>query len=222
MKSTKLFGAIFFSCILILTSCTKSTEDLTSSIPSDAFMVVNFDAKTLLKKSEFKPFENENIKAFFAKKKENSGADNQKKINQLEAFLKNPNSSGVDFLDDCFLYSNQDATGIIWRVDDEKKLKEIFIKIFDLPESEIVEEDGISIIKLERRSAIGWTQDKVIILFNSAGYSFTENNDGLLEILKKQLKQSSSESINTNPSFAKFIAERKDISLFYNYESISC
>ena len=68
---------------------------------------------------------------------------------------------------------------------------------------------------------IGWTKDKMLIIAPSTNtmyrYDYDKQPD-LMEMLKKQLKQTEKESINSNKAFAEFVSDKKDISVFYSSE----
>ena len=223
MKQTKL---ILIAAILTSTlfwSCKKSTE-LTNVIPSDAVVVIHVDTKSLLTKADYKPLDNKLLKEALEKEKNKSGERNKAMTEKLEEFLKNPNSSGIDLINDCYIYTGNTSSGIIWGMNDADKFKETLTKTFGLPAEMIKEEDGISSIDLSSMAKVGWTKDKMLIITApmSSMYLFG-HNDGpdLMESLKKQLKQTEKESINSNQAFTEFVKDKKDISVFYSYNNVA-
>ncbi|MDR1090153.1 MAG: DUF4836 family protein [Prevotella sp.] len=222
MKQTKLilFAAILVSALFW--SC-KDTTQLTNAIPADAIVVIHVDTKSLLTKADYKPFDNKLIKEAFEKEKNRGSERNKAMTEKMEEFLKDPNSSGIDLIHDCYMYVGSTSMGVIWGMKDVGKFKEVLTKTFDVPEEMIKEEDGISTVDLSSMAKIGWAKDKVLIITasTSAMYGFG-NNDGpdLMELLKKQLKQTEKESINANKAFAEFVKDKKDISVFYSYSNI--
>lgn len=223
MKQTKLILIAAILVSALFWSCKDSTE-LTNAIPSDAIVVIHVDTKSLLMKADYKPLDNKFIKEALEKEK-NRGSDRNKAMTEkMEEFLKNPNSSGIDLINDCYLYTGNTSSGVIWGMKDAKKFKETLTKSFEVPAEMIKEEDGISSIDLSSMAKVGWTKDKILIITASANamYGFGHNNGpDLMELLKKQLKQTEKESINSNKAFAEFVKDKKDISVFYSYNSVA-
>lgn len=121
---------------------------MTNSIPASAATVIHIDTKSLLTKADYKPLENKVIKEALDKAK--SGGNATKAIEQLESFLKNPNSTGIDFLSDCYMYMDSTTMGIVLKMDDQKKLKELLIKTFELPEQMLEEKDGVTTVSAQQ------------------------------------------------------------------------
>lgn len=223
MKQTKL---ILIAAILVSTlfwSCKDSTE-LTNAIPTDAVVVIHVDTKSLLTKADYKPLDNKLIKEAFEKEKNKGSERNKAMTEKMEEFLKNPNSSGIDLIHDCYMYVGNTSMGIIWGMKDATKFKEVLTKTFEVPTEMIKEEDGISTIDLSGMAKVGWTKDKILIITApaSAMYGFGQGNQpDMMELLKKQLKQTDKESINSNKTFTEFVKEKKDISVFYSYNNVA-
>jgi hypothetical protein len=114
--------------------------------------------------------------------------------------------------------------GVIWGMKDVTKFKETLTKTFEVPAEMIKEEDGISTIDLSGMAKVGWTKDKILIITApvSAMYGFGQGNQpDMMELLKKQLKQTDKESLNSNKAFTEFVKDKKDISFFYSYNNVS-
>ena len=207
-----LFVAFFYSC--------KDTGDLTNSIPASAATVIHIDTKSLLTKADYKPLENKVIKEALDKAK--SGGNATKAIEQLESFLKNPNSTGIDFLSDCYMYMDSTTMGIVLKMDDQKKLKELLIKTFELPEQMLEEKDGVTTVSAQQNFVIGWTKDKLLLLTYMGTVYYRDQSalPDLKTLVTKQLTQTAKESINSKKSFAEFISNKKDISIFSSYSNI--
>lgn len=223
MKQTKLIliaailvSALFWSC--------KDSAELTNAIPTDAIVVMHVDTKSLLTKADYKPLDNKLIKEALEKEKNNGSERNKAMTGKLEEFLKNPNSSGIDLIHDCYMYVGNTSMGIIWGMKDAAKFKETLTKTFEIPAEAIKEEDGISTIDLSGMAKVGWTKDKILIITApaSAMYGFGQGNQpDMMELLKKQLKQTDKESLNSNKAFTEFVKDKKDISFFYSYSNVS-
>jgi hypothetical protein len=208
-----LFIAISYSC--------KNSTDLTSAVPSTAMTVIHIDTKSLLSKADYKPLENKVLKEMLEKQKSNLSGDNLKSIEQFEKFLKDPNSIGIDLVNDCVIYMDSATMGIIWKMNDSKKFKDLLVNTAKMPEQMLTEEDGVTIVSPQQSVCVGWTKDKLLILTNysSAYKDYSLHSPNLSALVKKQLKQTSEESINSNKAFTDFIAEKKDISVFYSYDN---
>lgn len=205
--------------ISLLYSCKDST-DLTNAIPAGAVTVIHIDTKSLLTKADYKPLENKVIKDALESAKDNGNST--KMLEQLEGFLKNPNSTGIDLVSDCYIYMDSITMGIVLKMNDSKKFRDLLTKTFEIPEQMLTEKDGITTINIQRNVNIGWTKDKILLLTYS-GYSYILGTTALPDLntlLKKQLTQSEKESINSKKTFAEFISNKKDISIYYSYDNV--
>lgn len=218
MKQTKLF-LIVAVLVAAFASCKDSTKDLADAIPSSAAMVIHFDTKAILKKADYKPFDNKLLKEAFDKEKERGGESNKKVMAELEKFIKNPNSCGINIVDDLLLYMDGQKFGFLWSVNDAKKLKDLLVNTFDMPEEMLQEKDGVSVLNPGFQAAIGWTNDKLLILVDTKYSYYNDENINLEDAVRAQLVQKADQSINSNKDFAKFIANKKDISFFYAYDN---
>ena len=218
MKQTKLILLVAV-IIAAFSSCKDNAKDLADAIPSSAMVVIHFDTKSILKKSDYSPLKNEILKKAFDEQKNRGGERNKKTMDELEKFMKDPNSFGVSFVDDCFIYTAGDQTGILWNVNDAKKLKNTLTETMGLPEEMLEEADGVTTVEMPGTGVIGWTANKLLVLMNTGGrYSYDEGSEKKDAVIK-QLKQKSDESINSVEGFSKFVAQKKDISVFYAYDN---
>jgi hypothetical protein len=223
MKQTKLF-LIVAILVSAFWSC-KDSSELTNAIPASAIAVIHIDSKSLLTKADYKPLENKYLKELFEKEKNNGSEKNKKMTEKLESILKNPNSTGIDLISDCFIYIDSTTTGIVLKMNDAKKLKELLTESLGMPGDMLKEEDGISTVDLGM-GQMGWTNDKLLIVMNSPyafiyGYSRYRDRPDMVAMVKKQLKQSAGESINSKKAFAEFVGSKKDISVFYSYDNVA-
>jgi hypothetical protein len=214
MRKLKLSLMLAFLATM-LWSCKDSTQTLTNAIPQDAVMVFQIDSKSLLQKADWKPTDNPSIKQSMDEMKA-SLSEEQGKL--LEDFLKNPNSAtGVDVLGDYYFYMDkQQVVGILFKMNDAKKFKQLLTESGELPAEMFVEENGITTLDLGGQP-IAWTEDKILILTNPQAYA---NPVDLTALVKKQLAQPADSSINAQKSFGEFIAAKKDISIYYNYDEL--
>jgi hypothetical protein len=194
---------------LIFTSCNKSTE-LTNAIPADASYVIHVNTKSLVEKSKYNVFSNETVKQGINMGK--ALLKEEDKIKLLENFLKDANSLGLDFKGDCYLYTNYQLYGVVVSVNDAKKLKECILKLASLSEGDIKNEGGIFSVSPQSEQIYAWDSHKLLMLVNIAGYKANEID--LSQKARELLTQGKDKSINTNKTFAEFIKEKKDISVF--------
>lgn len=218
MKQTKLF-LIIVVLIATFASCKDSTKNLADSIPASAAIVVHFDTKSILKKADYKPFDNKILKKAFDEQKEKGGERNNKVIVELEKFIKNPNSCGINIIDDMLMYVDGEQMGLLWGVNDSKKIKDLIVNTFEMPEEMAVEKDGVTIVSSASTVVVGWTNDKLLVLVDMSRNYYSDDKVDLAEVVKTRLTQNADQSINSNEAFVKFIANKQDISMFYAYDN---
>lgn len=218
MKQTKLL-LVFAILIATFSSCKDSTKDLADAVPASAAMVIHFDTKSLLKKADYKPFDNKLLKQAFDEQKERGGESNKKVMAELEKFIKNPNSCGVNIIDDLLLYVDGEQMGFVWGVNDSKKIKALLTETFDMPEEMAEEKDGVTVLNSGAVAAVGWTKDKLLVVINMQNNYYNENVVDLAGVIRNQLTQKADKSINSNEAFAKFVSKKQDISIFYAYDN---
>jgi len=215
MKRTGYLFLLMAVLMASFSSCKKdiTTKELTNALPKTSAFVIQLDVKSLLNKSEFKPAEN----AIIAEALENAKANDSQAamIKTVESLIKDPNSSGVSVLDDAFLYIDGKVYGALLKVNDKNKLKETLVKGFDVPESLLLEQDGIVSIDVEETTNVSWSENALLLLGKQSRY----DDANLKELAVKQLKQGAKESINENKTFGEFLSNKKDISVFYSYEN---
>lgn len=221
MKQTKLFLIAAILSLTFLWSC-KDSSELANAIPADAITVIHIDTKSLLKKADYSPLDNKIIKEALEKQKKTENEEAKKAIAQLEDFLKNPNSVGIDLTGDCYIYVNKETTGLIWKMNDADKFKKLLTKTFQLPKQMIEEENGVSTLSLMGMANVGWTKDKFIVMTSSSSsYIYGGERPDFASLMKKQLTQKADESINANKMFADFSKKQGDISIFSSYDNIA-
>lgn len=218
MKQAKLL-LIVAVLIAAFSSCKDSTKNLADAVPASAAVVVHFDTKSILKKADYKPFDNKLLKQAFDEQKERAGESSKKAMAEVEKFIKDPNSLGVDFIDDLLLYIDGQKMGLLWSVNDATKIKDLLVNTFELPAEMLQEEDGISILNSGAAFAAGWTKDKLLIIIDTKYSYYSKEKADLGAAIKTQLTQKADQSINSNEAFAKFLSQKKDISMFYAYDN---
>lgn len=220
MNNQKILYALLATLLLFITSCSKST-DLSDAIPSDATYIVHMDNKTLIEKSQYNIFENSKIqqginiyKAFL---------NDKDKANLLDEFLKDPNSLGLDVKKDLYFYTNYKTYGIILGVNNADKLKNALLKFLPITEEDILKDGDTYTFSPESMVTATWDKNKFILLVDMSAVYYSGKNREPLDLKQQavaQLKQKSDKSINSVKSFADFLKNKKDISVFYNMDGI--
>lgn len=217
MRITKLFLAVAV-IVIAFASCEKSQKDLTNVIPSNAAYITHINTKSLIEKSDYDIFENVTVVRGINMAKGLIGK--KEAVDMLDALTKDVNALGLDLKNDCFIYSDYSTFGLVLGMNDAEKFKNALVN-FSMPEDMIKQEDGVYILSPTSSVVFSWTKDKFLILgeLNAGRYYRSEDADDvdLVALAKKQLKQGEKESINSNPSFSKFMKEKKDISFFVAY-----
>ena len=217
MKNTKLFLIVAILASM-LWSCKDSARDLTNAIPADAILVMQLDTKALLQKADYKPLDNPMLKAMFEEAKASAGDAKMKTL--LEDFLKNPNkASGIGLLGDWFIYLDANTVGVLMRMNNVKKFQKMLTEQMEIPAEMLMEENGVTYFDTGD-GVVGWTKTKLLFLTNNPNQVYNYRNPiDLTGTLVSQLTQN--EGINANRGFAKFLKDKKDISLFYPYDNIA-
>ncbi len=174
--------------------------------------------KSLAKKADYNPMNNEKLKEFIEKQKEDGYG--KKEAEKIEQFLKNPNSFGVDLVGDCFIYMEEKTMGLVLKVNNAGDLKKAFT-VLGMPEQLLKEKDGISVLAMGNNFAMGWDDSKLLVVFPNPSLRYSERSELDMEsLLMKQMKQTAEESINAKENYAKFISNKKDISMYSSYDSM--
>lgn len=205
---------------ILLAACGKTTNEQTNVIPKDAFYVMHVDAGSLIKKSEWNIFENAKLSKqieFF------KVALDEKSTKLFDAFMKDANAFGVDVKGDAFGYVSPSSAGLVLKMNDAQKLKEVLLT-FNIADAEsLVEKDGAYAYRLDRRNAIAWNKNTFMLISTEMNRSFGGSSsvtglDGedveIQDYALVQLKQKAENSINSLPGFSDFLADVKDISIY--------
>lgn len=208
----KIFRLLLFfvSFTLFFISCGKS-DDLANAVPADASYVVHVNTESLIKKADWKLFENVLVSRSVSLVKAGIGKEDANKI--FDAFIKDPNSIGLDVTTEGYIYVSTSSAGLVLKVNDAEKLKKAFVTFGNL---EAVEDGGSYSIKLSNDAVIVWNK-KTFLFYTDIQKSSSE--DCTAQALA-QLTQEKDKSINSIPSFSQFLKNRKDISMFYNYSAL--
>ena len=86
---------------------------------------------------------------------------------------------------------------------------------FEIPESILLEQNGIISVDVDETVNISWSETALIVIGKNS--RFDEENLKALAI--QQLNQPAQESINTIKGFGEFLSNKKDISVFYSIDN---
>jgi len=215
MKITKLFFAIAI-VIFAFTSCEKSTKDLSNAIPADAGYIVHINTQSMIEKANYDIFKNVTVERGINMAKAMIGGSKEA-VDMIDAFTKNVNSLGLDLKGDCYIYTNYVITGVVLGVNDAAKIKSSLMNIPGMQE-DLIKVDG-DVYYIQNNPVIAaWNKEKFLIIthMDVSGRRSSGEMD-LLAQAKKQLTQGEKESVNSNSNFSKFLADKKDISVFFSY-----
>ena len=202
----KKFYLISLVCAaMMFVSCGKKAT-LENSIPNDAVMVMRFDVKSMIAKSEYNLFDNQLIKVAVEGMKL---ALKEPQKNLLDNFLKDANSFGINIKGDAYLYMNEQVMGILLSVNDAKKVFENLKTIDPSFEMSITQEKGVYSIGLGGQK-IAWDKEKMMFLINYAQYLGVNQEEIDYFNLPK------SKSIVSDVNYQKFAKTKGDISLYYS------
>jgi hypothetical protein len=206
--------------IIAFSSCKNNTSKLTDSIPSSAILVQHIDTKSLLGKADYNPVNNELVKNLIEEQKNSASTREKEMMEQFENLLRDPNSSGIDLIEDCFMYIDTSSIGILYKMNDEKKLYDMLTKTLNLPSQMIEKEGGNFIIPASENVVFCWNKHKFLFMLKFDHPYYDNSSESLKETAIKRLNQKGSESISSNKAFKQFINNKKDISIFYSNKNM--
>ena len=135
------------------------------AIPKDVAMVMKVDLKNLARKANYKLMDNSLIKGSVELMKSTVNDDKKKMIDD---FLKNPNSLGVNIIDDMYFFVTADGTmGGVLSVSDSKKLYDNLLKIDPNFKEMIKIDKGIYSLKTNEAYGIAWDKARLVVRFYS-------------------------------------------------------
>lgn len=215
--------------ILFLASCGK-TNNAVKMIPGDAFMVVHFNAKSLLSKLSW-----EEVKktSWFTELYNDTGTTAFTK-----KLMDDPAASGID-LDAALFFFIQKGTGNKAQLVFEGNIKdaaafEAFNKT--LNENSAVSRDGdVALLALENEAVVGWNKEKFAYVLNTpdlpakANYPLDSINlntkltspaQDLSQACKRLFALKTDSSMAKNEKFSDLLQEEGDIHSWQNNEEM--
>jgi len=216
LKSIKSIGIILFGIsALLFSSCSSSPKNL-KTIPNETNIVSVIDIYSIIKKGKLS--EISELKFFKTFKKE-IRSENKKVSKIIDNIIEDPDISGINFKTDIFIYYINEAQDekfacVSAEIKNEEKFTEFIEDVLDRSEIEfdIEKEKKYSYTIIGNEIAIGWDNDKVIIL-TAGNYKSRENLDLEIETL---FELKNKDQITANNEFNKFYSNKKDISLWFS------
>ena len=216
LKSIKSIGIILFGIsALLFSSCSSSPKNL-KTIPNETNIVSVIDIYSIIKKGKLS--EISELKFFKTFKKE-IRSENKKVSKIIDNIIEDPIISGINFKTDIFIYYINEAQDekfacVSAEIKNEEKFTEFIEDVLDRSEIEfdIEKEKKYNYTIIGNEIAIGWDNDKVIIL-TAGNYKSRENLDLEIETL---FELKNKDQITANNEFNKFYSNKKDISLWFS------
>lgn len=221
-KKVKLIVLVAL-CVVTLFSCSKK-DSLSMAIPKDVAMVMKVDLKNLARKANYKLMDNSLIKGSVELMKSTVNDDKKKMIDD---FLKNPNSLGVNIIDDMYFFITADGTmGGVLSVSDSKKFYDNLLKIDPNFKEMIKIDKGIYSLKTNEAYGIAWDKARLVVRIYSRFADETQTNGRTPIESLLQLKKG--DSFYGTDNYKKLAEVKNDISFFYSpkeyakwYQSLS-
>lgn len=208
MKLSRHIILLIFS-IALLSSCSKSSDKLTESIPAGSQTVMHIDMESLIKKSNYNIFENATVKRGINMVK--AFLKDESAVKLIEDFQQNSGAFGITLNKDIYFFSKGTYYGLLLPVNDAKKIKESLTK-FNIDGASIKSDGGTYSFTQSPQFNIVWNADKLLILIqqDASGSDTTQIS------AEKLLKLDKKESIASDKNFEKFSAQKQDISIYYS------
>jgi len=212
------FWIAVLGLLLTLNSCKKSSSTF-SVIPKDTKAVLVVDVKSIYDKADLKNIGDYSFYNTGMKELQNENKDGAEFI---ETFLDDPAVSGINLLDDIFVYyvkSGSDDEYVVFALPLQKSEKfEKWLKdLFDKAEEDFdVQKNGnYKYITPDDDISIAWNKGAALIV-KAKGYdSDVEKELETLMTLKKE------DQISNNNDFVDFYSDKKDVSFWMDYELLS-
>jgi len=207
-----VISVLFF---LVYSFWSSSPENL-KVIPKETNAVTVIDLYSMIKKGKLNEISDLNIFKTFKREIRN---ENKKVSKIIDNIIEDPTISGVNFTTDVFAYyvnQSNDEKFICFsaEIQNEEKFAEFIEDIlddFDI-EFDIEKEEDYSYTLMENDAAIGWDEDKAVLLIAEDDNSRENLEDGIETLFGLKEK----DQITANEDFNKFYSNKKDISVWFS------
>ena len=207
-----VISVLFF---LVYSFWSSSPENL-KVIPKETNAVTVIDLYSMIKKGKLNEISDLNIFKTFKREIRN---ENKKVSKIIDNIIEDPTISGVNFTTDVFAYyvnQSNDEKFICFsaEIQNEEKFAEFIEDILDDIDIEfdIEKEEDYSYTLMENDAAIGWDEDKAVLLIAEDDNSRENLEDGIETLFGLKEK----DQITANEEFNKFYSNKKDISVWFS------
>lgn len=210
LKSGALYLLVMLS--LFLGACSNSPKNL-NVMPKETAIVFSVDAYSLSKKAKLKEVAEF---SFVQKIKEELRLENKKLADVLEAFIKDPATSGVDFKNDFFIYilmgeERESYSCFTMNLRDESDFSTFFIDVLTkagMPVEVLKDEkSGAKYVQLDDEVVMGWDDDKALLV----GSNSRSDREKVLPKFGELMTLKSNDRITENGHFMAFDKGKKDL-----------
>ena len=173
-KKARYFFLIFASLAftISLNGC-KDERSVPSYIPKDASAIITLNTSNIVTKLLFKNFEGINPRIFIRFTELFFFENSAKKKTPLSEIFRQPTATGLNLLDNIFLYTNdfenekEKFTGIFWKMSDANKFNKFFENNVKNRYSIQVEQKGKfkTGFFADYGFSLGWNKDLLVALF---------------------------------------------------------
>lgn len=215
----KLKFKLSFVCLIIFSVILQSCSSESGSfkvIPKESNLVSVINISSIAQKGKLGELEN---MKFGKEAIKQSRQENKKLSRLLEEVMETPEVSGINFLEDIFVFylkesRDEDFACMTGAIADEMKFEKFLDDLLDESDVDydIDENEKCKFTLVEDELIIGWDKEKVLILA-ATNYSSRKNLEFEMEYLFDLKKD---ENITLNTKFMEFYQEKKDVSVFIN------
>ncbi len=210
LRITVLLLAVSF----LFMSCSKQSP-LLNVVPKDSPLVLTINLNTIAEKGEMADFTKS---ALFTTIKKTMGPADSKATKLLEDMLNDPSMTGVDFKEDFFMFMTKDGEFSCFAIalNDGSKFEGFIEKIKKEGGAPIeTEKDGEFTMAKSGKAAIGWNNEKILIV------APLKHEKSPKDEFKRLAALSSENSIASNDDFKDFYSKKKDVNFWMDFAIIN-
>lgn len=219
-KTFNLLLIAIIGSLLLFNSCKKSSSTF-SVMPENTQAVLVMDMRSVFTKADLK---NIGDYSFFNTAMNELKNENKKVSEIFEDFVDDPKVSGINLLGDLFVYyidESDDEQFVVFAIPLQKSDKfagwlEEILEASDT-DYDIEKNKSYKYILFEDESGIAWNKDVAIIL-SPTNFDSYDNIEDEMENLMTLEKD---KQISKNKAFVDFYSNKKDFSLWVDYELLS-
>lgn len=218
LKLTAVLQTVLLIVTLNFISCKKDV-DLTNVIPANANVVAYVNTELLTVLSQYDFFGSGKVsRVIYAIR---DILHNEEVDVLLDQFTEDINSLGLSLKGDCYVFTDMTSLGIILKVNNAEKFKQVLFTFAVANEASIKLENGVYTFTPDvDLFTIIWDNEKLLLLTPLNFHQLQNTVISVEDMAKKLFMQSSTESINCNETFGEFMNDRKDISFFFSTKDL--